>query len=50
MPPGKVDQLPDVGLGVVAAMPLAVRRRFANEMIVAAARVALGIDEWEQYQ
>jgi len=34
----------------LAPMPLAVRRRFANEMIVAAARVALGIDTWEQYQ
>jgi len=34
----------------LAAMPLAVRRRFANEMIIAAARVALGIDTWEQYE
>ena len=34
----------------LAAMPLLVRRRFANEMIVATARVALGIDTWEQYQ
>jgi len=31
-------------------MPLLVRKRFANEMIVATARVALGIDEWSQYQ
>jgi hypothetical protein len=34
----------------LTAMPLAVRRRFANEMIIATARVALGIDTWEQYE
>lgn len=30
-------------------MPLSVRRRFVEEMIVAVARVTLGIDDWEQY-
>ena len=34
----------------LTAMPLAVRRRFANEMIIATVRVALGIDTWEQYE
>lgn len=34
----------------LAAMPLAVRRRFAEQMIMATARVALGIDSWEAYQ
>jgi len=33
----------------IATMPLAVRRRYAEEMILATARVTLGIDEWEQY-
>ena len=33
----------------LAAMPLEVRRRFANDMIVATARVALGIDDWSIY-
>ena len=30
-------------------MPLAVRRRFANEMLIAKVRVALGINSWEDY-
>ena len=30
-------------------MPLAVRRRFAEEMIQAKVRVFLGINEWENY-
>ena len=34
----------------LAAMPLLVRKRFANEMIVATARVALGIDNWANYE
>jgi len=34
----------------LAAMPLLVRKRFANEMIVATARVALGIDSWGQWE
>jgi len=33
----------------LAAMPLAVRRAFAEKMITVTARVALGIDAWEQY-
>jgi len=33
----------------ISEMPNKVRRRFAEEMIVAAARVELGIDEWEGY-
>lgn len=33
----------------LAAMPLAVRRRFAKEMITATVRVALGLDQWSQY-
>ena len=33
----------------LATMPLAVRKAFANKMILATARVALGIDIWEQY-
>ena len=34
----------------LASMPLAVRRRFAIEMITATARVALGIDDWAMYE
>ena len=34
----------------LADMPLAVRRRFAEEMITAVARVTLGINEWEDYR
>jgi alpha-glucosidase (family GH31 glycosyl hydrolase) len=34
----------------IAAMPLAVRKRYALEMIKATARVALGIDTWEMYE
>lgn len=34
----------------LAAMPLAVRRAFAEKMITATARVALGIDTWEMYE
>ena len=33
----------------IASMPLAVRRRYAEDMIVATARVALGIDTWDDY-
>jgi len=33
----------------VASMPLNVRRRYAEEMVVATARVTLGIDEWGDY-
>ena len=33
----------------IADMPLLVRKRFAEEMIIATARVALGIDTWESY-
>jgi hypothetical protein len=33
----------------LATMPLAVRRKFAEEMIKATVRVALGIDDWEDY-
>lgn len=34
----------------LVSMPLNVRRRFAEEMIIAVARVTLGIDDWEQYE
>lgn len=34
----------------LGTMPLAVRRRFAEEMIRATARVALGIETWENYE
>lgn len=34
----------------LAAMPLAVRRAFAEKMIMATVRVTLGIDDWEAYQ
>lgn len=34
----------------LAAMPLAVRRAFAEKMIMATARVALGIDDWSAYE
>jgi hypothetical protein len=34
----------------LAAMPLAVRKRFAQDMINATVRVALGIDDWSQYE
>lgn len=34
----------------LAAMPLAVRRAFAEKMIIATARVALGISTWEEYE
>lgn len=34
----------------LAAMPLAVRKAFAVAMIQATARVALGIDDWSQYE
>ncbi len=30
-------------------MPLNVRRRYAEEMVIATARVRLGIDEWSDY-
>ena len=33
----------------LTAMPLAVRRAFAEKMIIATARVTLGIDSWENY-
>lgn len=34
----------------LAAMPLAVRKAFAIQMIAATARVFLGIDTWENYE
>lgn len=34
----------------LTSMPLAVRRRFAEAMITATARVALGVSNWEDYQ
>lgn len=34
----------------LASMPLAVRKKFAIQMIAATARVTLGIDDWEQNQ
>lgn len=34
----------------LAAMPLLVRRKFAEEMIRATVRVFLGIDAWENYK
>lgn len=33
----------------LSSMPLNVRRAFAEQMIHAVARVALGIDTWEKY-
>ena len=33
----------------LASMPLAVRRAFAEQMITATARVALGLDDWNMY-
>ena len=33
----------------IADMPLLVRKRYAEEMIIATARVALGIDDWSMY-
>ncbi|MGD8499003.1 MAG: hypothetical protein PVJ86_00055 [Phycisphaerales bacterium] len=35
---------------VLADMPLKVRRRYAEEMMTAKARVALGINSWEDYE
>lgn len=34
----------------LASMPLAVRRKFAEAMIMATVRVQLGIDTWEMYE
>ena len=34
----------------LVAMPLDVRKAFAEEMITATVRVALGIDNWEDYR
>lgn len=34
----------------LAAMPLAVRRAFAEKMIDATVRVALGISEWSEFE
>ncbi len=34
----------------LAAMPLSVRRAFAEKMITATVRVALGIDEWSDWE
>lgn len=34
----------------ISDMPLSVRRRYAEEMVIAAARVQLGIDEWPDYE
>ena len=33
----------------IASMPLNVRRRYAEDMVIAAARVQLGINEWDDY-
>lgn len=33
----------------ISSMPIEVRRAFAEQMIVATARVTLGIDDWEKY-
>ena len=33
----------------LTAMPLTVRRKFAEQIIIATVRVALGIDTWEMY-
>lgn len=33
----------------LASMPLAVRREFAEQQIIATARVQLGIETWEMY-
>ncbi len=33
----------------IASMPLPVMREFAQQMIVATARFALGIDTWDQH-
>lgn len=35
---------------VLVDMPLKVRRRYAEEMMTAKARVTLGIDDWEDYE
>lgn len=34
----------------LAAMPLAVRKRFAIDMINATVRVALGLEDWSNYE
>lgn len=34
----------------LASMPMRIRRRFAEQMIEATARVALGISSWEDYE
>lgn len=34
----------------IATMPLAVRRRFAIDMINATARVAIGVAQWSEYE
>lgn len=34
----------------LTAMPLAVRKVFALKMLMATARVELGIDDWEDYK
>ena len=34
----------------LASMPLAVRREFAEQQIIATARVQLGIETWEMYE
>ncbi|MCK4444176.1 MAG: hypothetical protein KAW09_06510 [Thermoplasmata archaeon] len=33
----------------IASMPLNVRRRYAEEMVIATVRVTLGINEWSDY-
>ena len=33
----------------IASMPLSVRRRYAEDMVIAAARVTLGLNEWDDY-
>jgi hypothetical protein len=34
----------------LSAMPLAVRKEFAIQMLTAVVRVELGLDSWEDYQ
>ena len=36
--------------GDLTAMPVDVRLEFAKAMITAAARVAIGVDTWDQYR
>lgn len=34
----------------IANMPLEIRRAFAEQMIIATARVTLGVNSWEDYR